>query len=113
MNSVRTSTEKKWHGNCKKEKVKIEEYRTEMKNNLQGLNSRVDAVENQISNLEYKKQKTPEQNSKRKKNPKKIRIVQGPSGTTSSTQTFPLQGCWKEKRVRNWKSTLKNDRKLP
>ena len=40
---------------------------TEMKNNLQGINSRVHEAENQISDLEYKEQKTPNQNSKKKK----------------------------------------------
>ena len=44
---------------------------TNDKNNIQGLNSRVDDAENQISNLEYKEVKTPNQNSKKKKNKKK------------------------------------------
>ena len=40
-------------------------------NNLQGINRGVDEAENQISNLEYKEVKTPNQNSKKKKNKKK------------------------------------------
>ena len=43
---------------------------TEIKNNLQGNNSRADEAENQISNLQHK-QKTTNQNNKKKKNPKK------------------------------------------
>ena len=36
---------------------------TEMKNNLQGINSRVDETKNQISDLEYKDQNTTNQNN--------------------------------------------------
>ena len=50
---------------------------TEVNNNLQGINSRVDKVENQISDLKYKEAKTKKQNQttqsveqKEKKNPK-------------------------------------------
>ena len=39
----------------------------EIKNNLQGKNSRVDKAENKINDLEYKKQKTTNQNNKKKK----------------------------------------------
>ena len=38
-----------------------------MKNNLKKINTRVDEVENEISNLKYKDAKTPHQNSKKKK----------------------------------------------
>ena len=47
----------------------------EIKNNLQGINSRVDEAKNQISNLEYKEAKTTNQKRKKKKGPKKMRIV--------------------------------------
>ena len=50
----------------------------EIKNNLQGKNSRLDEAENQINDLEHKreKKKTTNQNNKRKKESKKIsRIV--------------------------------------
>ena len=48
---------------------------TEVKNNLQGINSGVDEAEYQISILENKKQKTPNQKSKKKKESKEVRIV--------------------------------------
>ena len=44
---------------------------TKMKDNLQGINSRIDEAENKISGLEYKETKTPNQNSKKKKESKK------------------------------------------
>ena len=47
----------------------------EIKNNLQGNNSRVDEAENKISNLEHKEEKTTNQISKKKKESKKMRIV--------------------------------------
>ena len=43
----------------------------EIKNNLQGNNSKVDEAENQINDLEHKEQKTTNQNNNKKKNPKK------------------------------------------
>ena len=39
----------------------------EIKNNLQGNNSRVDEAEDQINDLEYKEEKTTNQNNKKKK----------------------------------------------
>ena len=42
----------------------------EIKNNLQGNNSRVDKAENQLNDLEHNEQKTTNQN-KKKKNPNK------------------------------------------
>ena len=47
----------------------------EIKNNLQGNNSRVDEAENQINDLEHKEEKTTNQNNKKKKESKKTRIV--------------------------------------
>ena len=44
----------------------------EIKNNLQGNNSRVDEAEDQINDLEYKEEKTMNQNNKKKKESKKI-----------------------------------------
>ena len=44
----------------------IKKNQPEMKNTLQGINSRVDEAENQISNLEKRRQKTPNENSKNK-----------------------------------------------
>ena len=47
----------------------------EIKNNLQGNNSRVDEAENQINDLEHKEEKTTNHNKKKKKDSKKMRIV--------------------------------------
>ena len=47
----------------------------EIKNNLQGNNSRVDEAENQINNLEHKEAKKQPIRKRKKKNPKKMRIV--------------------------------------
>ena len=41
---------------------------TKMKNNLQGINSRVDQVKNQISDVEYKEAKISNQNNNKKNN---------------------------------------------
>ena len=46
-----------------------------IKNNLQGNNSKVDKAKNHISNLQYKEAKTPNKNSKQKKESKIMRIV--------------------------------------
>ena len=43
----------------------------EIKNNLQGKNSRMDEAEDQIKNLEHKEVKTTNQNNKKKKESKK------------------------------------------
>ena len=43
----------------------------EIKNNLPGNSSRVYEIENQINDLEYKKEKTTHQNNKKKKESKK------------------------------------------
>ena len=48
---------KKGHETIKKNQSEMKDILTEMKNNLQEINSRVDAAENHISNLEYKKTK--------------------------------------------------------
>ena len=51
---------------------------TEIKSNLQGINSTVDEAENQNNDLECKeanKQTTTNQNNKEKKESKKMRIV--------------------------------------
>ena len=48
----------------------------EIKDNLQGNNSRVDEAENQINDLEHKEaKKQPLRTIRRKKNLKKMRIV--------------------------------------
>ena len=47
----------------------------EIKNNLQGNNSKADESENQINDLKYQEAKTTNQKNKKKKNPKTMRIV--------------------------------------
>ena len=48
---------------------------TEIKNNFQGINSGVDEAKNHISNLDNKKAKPTIQNSKKKNDSKKMRII--------------------------------------
>ena len=48
---------------------------TEIKNNLQGNNSRVDEAENQINDMEPKETKNNQAEKKKKKESKKTRIV--------------------------------------
>ena len=56
----------------KKNQLEMKDTLTETKNNLQGNNSRVDEVVNQISNLEYKQAKNNQsEQQEKKKNPKK------------------------------------------
>ena len=58
------------------EKIQSEMKNTliEMKNNLQGNNSRVDEAENQINDLGHRKQKPTNQSNRKKKESKKQRI---------------------------------------
>ena len=66
--------------NHKKGPVRNKEYTSEINNTLEGINCRLEEVEDQISNLENKIEKTPKQSSctwrvsrdKRKKNPLQI-----------------------------------------
>ena len=46
----------------------------EIKNNLQGINGRMDEAKNQINDTEHKEAKTTNQNNKKKESPK-IRTV--------------------------------------
>ena len=57
----------------------------EIKNNLQGNNSRVDEAENQINDLEHKGSKNKQSEQEEEK---RMRSVQAASGTTSSVPTF-------------------------
>ena len=52
-------------------KLEMKDTPIKIKNNLQGVNNRVDEAENQISDLEYKGGKATNQNSKKKKESKK------------------------------------------
>ena len=54
----------------------MEDILIEIENNLQGINSREDEAKNQINDLEHTEaKKTTRQNSKKKKESKKMRIV--------------------------------------
>ena len=53
--------------NIKKIQSETKDALIEIKNNLQGNNSRVDEAENQINDLEHKEAKTTNQNNKKKK----------------------------------------------
>ena len=55
----------------KKIQTEIKDPLIEIKNNLQGNNSRVDEAENQINDMEHKAAKTTNQNNKKKKESKK------------------------------------------
>ena len=60
----------------------------EIKNNLQGNNSRVDEAENQINDMEHNEAKSKQSEQEEQSLKKKMRLVQAASGTTSSIPTF-------------------------
>ena len=62
-----------------------------------------------------KRQKTSNQNNKKQKESKKMRIVQAAYGTTSRGPILSSYGCQRKRDIaRNWKSIWKNnERKLP
>ena len=64
-----------------------------IKNNLQGINSRVDEAENQITDLEHKEAKNNHTGNKKKKEPPQNEVSIAASGTTSNIPTFESQGC--------------------
>ena len=55
----------------KKTRSEAKDTLTEIKNNLQGDNSRVDEAQNQINDLDIRKQKATNQNNKKKKESRK------------------------------------------
>ena len=55
----------------KKLQSEMKDLLTEIKNNLQGNNSRVDKAKNQTNDLEHREAKTTNQNNKKKKSKKK------------------------------------------
>ena len=60
----------------KKTQSEMKETLIEIKNNLQGNNSRVDEAKNQINDLKHKEaKKQPIRTTRRKKNSKKMRLV--------------------------------------
>ena len=60
----------------------------EIKNNLQGNNSRVNEAKNHINDFELRKQKTTDKNNRKKKESKKMKILYAAAGTTSSISTL-------------------------
>ena len=61
----------------------------DIKNNLQGNNSRVDEAENQINDLEHKEAKNNQSEQQEEKRiQKEMRIVEAASETTSSIPTL-------------------------
>ena len=58
----------------KKNQSVMKDTLTEMKNKLQGINSRVHEAENQINNLKYKKREKTQRTTKRKKEYPKMKI---------------------------------------
>ena len=60
--------------NIKKIQSEMKDTPIEIANNLQGNNSRVDEAENQVNDLEQK-QKTTNQNNKKKRESKNMRIL--------------------------------------
>lgn len=60
----------------KKESVRNKNALTTMKNDIQGINSRIDETKNHIQDLEYKEAKILNQNRKRKKKEsKQVKVV--------------------------------------
>ena len=66
--------------------LEIKDTLIEIKNNLQGINSRVDEAKNQINDLEHKEAKTTNQNSKKKKELKKQELAKEPLGHLQTYQ---------------------------
>ena len=78
----------------------------EIKNYLQGNNSRVDEAKNQINDLEHKEVKTTMQKSKRKKESKRMKIVYAATGTTSRGPTFTSQRCQEKRKSKKLETYL-------
>ena len=72
----------------------------EIKNFLEGINSRITEAEERISDLENKIAEitTTEQNKEKER--KELRTVSKTSGTTLKTPPFELQGSQKKRRKR-------------
>ena len=72
----------------------------EIKNNLQGNNSRVDEAENQINDMEHKEAKRNQSEQQEEKRIQKNEDSISSLRTTSSTPIFTSEECQKEKRKR-------------
>ena len=77
----------------------------EIKNNLQGNNSRVDEAVNEINDLEHKEAKNNQEQQEEKKNPKKQGSCKQPLGQLQEVQhSHHRGGRRRRERARNWKS---------
>ena len=80
------------------EPARNEVHTNEMKDNLQGINSRVEDAENQIRNLEYMKAKNTQlEQQKGKKNEDKVKSL----WNDFKHSNIHIMGLWKEKRRRH------------
>ena len=70
----------------------------EIKNNLQGNNSRVDEAENQINDMEHKEAKNNQSEQQEEKRTPPNEDTISSLWTTLRGPTFVSQGCQKEKR---------------
>ena len=79
----------------------------EIRNNLQGNNSRVDKAKNQINDLEHKEEKDnhSEQEEEKRIQKNEDNINKQPLGQLQEAQHLPHSGArMRRERVRNWKS---------
>ena len=72
----------------------------EIKNSLEGINSRITEAEERISDLEDEIVEITTTEKNKEKRIKRIMTVSETSGTTLNTPTFELQGSQKKKRKR-------------
>ena len=78
---------------------------TEIKNNSQGNNSRVDEAENKTDYLEQKEEKNiKSEKQKEKKSPKTQGLAKEPLGQLQEVQHSHHRGARRRERARNWKS---------
>ena len=77
----------------------------EIKNNLQGNNSRVDEAKNQINDLKHKEEKNNQSEQQEEKRNQEKRGQCKPLGQLQEVQHLHHKGARrKRKRARNWKS---------
>ena len=96
---IRMLKELSWdHNSIQKIQSEMKDILIEIKNNLQGINCKVDEAKTQISDLEYKKAKYTQSE------PHEEKRIQKPDATVRSLwdnfkhPTFTSCGCQKEKR---------------
>ena len=81
---------------------------TEVKNNLQGINSRVDEAKNQIDDLEHKEEENLQsKQQEEKKKSKKLHIGQEPLGQLQTYQHPHHTGAGRRRESKKLKTYLK------